>query len=131
MEKIFIPENFDIKQMSLITLAHYGDAVHTLFVRSRFIQSGVETAGNLHKVCSKFCSASAQSQALDKIADILDQNEKNLVRRARNTKTHKPPKSCDLEVYKKATAFEVVVGYLTLCKNFERLNLFLVKSVEN
>ena len=105
-ENLLIPENFDIQEMPLITLAYYGDAVHTLFVRTAYLNKGLETAGNLHKISSKSCSATVQAKALETSEEILDDYEKNLIRRARNVKTHKPPKSCDLEVYKKATAFD-------------------------
>ncbi|MBR4406898.1 MAG: Mini-ribonuclease 3 [Clostridia bacterium] len=130
-EKLLIPENLDLQQIPLITLAYYGDAVHTLFVRTEYLKRGLETAGNLHKICSKSCSASVQADALENSLEFLDEYEKNLLRRARNSKTHKPPKSCDLEIYKKATAFEVLVGYLVLKKDFEKLKLILEKTIIN
>lgn len=128
-ENLLIPENFDIQEMPLITLAYYGDAVHTLFVRTAYLNKGLETAGNLHKISSKSCSATVQAKALETSEEILDDYEKNLIRRARNVKTHKPPKSCDLEVYKKATAFEVLVGYLVLKKEYEKLQKILEKTI--
>ena len=70
-----------------------------------------------------------QAKALDECLELLDDEEKNLLRRARNTKTHKPPKNCDLEVYKKATAFEVLVGFMVLKKDFKKLEKILQKTI--
>lgn len=129
LDSILVPKNLDFVQTPLVTLAYYGDAVHTLYVRTAYLNKGMETAGNLHRIASKSCSASTQAKALDECQEILDDEEKNLLRRARNTKTHKPPKNCDLEVYKKATAFEVLVGFLVLKKDFKKLEKILEKTI--
>lgn len=126
----FIPKNLKIEEMSLITLAFYGDAVHTLWIRSYFLESGLETSNNLHKICSGFCSAKKQAISLDKIANELTIEEQNLVRRTRNSKTHKPPKNCDLEVYKKATSFEALIGFLMLTEKQDRLQKLLEITME-
>ena len=53
---------------------------------------------------------------------LLTEKELDIVRRARNAKTHNIAKNADIETYKKATSFEALVGYLYLIGNFERLN---------
>lgn len=110
--KALLPQNLIVDEIPLLSLAFLGDAVHTLIIRNTLLQNGLQTSGNLHKRASLLCSANGQSKMLDAILDILTQEEANVVRRARNTKTHKPPKSCDLETYKKATSFECLVGWL-------------------
>ena len=52
-----------------------------------------------------------------------------MARRARNAKSHKA-KNSSIENYKKATAFEAIIGYLYLLNNKERLNEILEKSFD-
>ena len=114
--------------MNSLVLAFVGDAVHTLFVRNHFATDKF-TAGNLHKICSAYCKASAQSEALKKIENFLTEEEKEVVRKARNAKTHDAPKNAKLVDYKRATSFEALVGYLYLKKNQERLDYILNLSI--
>ncbi len=116
--------------MNSLILAFVGDAVHTLFIRNKFANENV-SAGAMHKLCSSYCKASAQSEALTKIEPILNDIEKDIVRKARNAKTHDAPKNAKLVEYKRATSFEALIGYLYLEKNFERLEQILNKSLEN
>lgn len=116
--------------MNSLNLAFLGDAVHTLFIRNKFVNN-VLSAGSLHRLCSSYCKASAQSQALKKIEDILTEEEKEVVRKARNAKTHDAPKNSSLVDYKRATSFEALIGYLYLNKQNERLEEILNKTLEN
>jgi len=115
--------------MNSLNLAFVGDAVHTLFIRSHF--SGLDiTSNKLHKLCSSYCRASAQSKTLDRITPLLSDEEKEVVRKARNAKTHEAPKSASLVEYKKATCYEALIGYLYIIKNEERLKEILNYSLE-
>lgn len=120
-----------INEIPLITFAFYGDAVHTLMVRKYLLNNGICTPNNLHKMASKLCSANFQAESLDILKIVLNEDENEFIRRARNTKTHKPPKSCDLEIYKKATSFEALIGYLTLKRDYNRLKELFTLSVKN
>lgn len=122
-----LPKNLKVHELPLLSLAFLGDAVHTLFIRTALIENGIQTNGNLHKRASALCSANGQSQMLDAILGILREEEADVVRRARNTKTHKPPKSADLETYKKATSFECLVGWLWAKGEVDRV-LFLAQT---
>ena len=122
-----LPKNLKVNELPLLTLAFLGDAVHTLIIRTAFMENGTHTSGNLHKRASELCSANGQSQMLDEILGILKEEEADVVRRARNTKTHKPPKSADLETYKKATCFECLLGWLWAKGDVDRV-LFLAQT---
>ena len=115
--------------MNSLNLAFLGDAVHTLFIRSQFSNLEV-TSNKLHKLCSSYCKASAQSKTLDRITPLLTDEEKEVVRKARNAKTHEAPKSSSLVEYKKATCYEALLGYLYINKKQERLNEMLNYSLE-
>lgn len=116
-----------LEEISILTLSYIGDAVHTLFIRNKVVNSINLKAGDYHKICSNFCKASAQAKVFDVIFDSLSQTEQDVAKRARNAKGHKA-KNASLEDYKKATAFEAVVGYLYLCKQDDKLNDILEKS---
>lgn len=113
------------KEVNPIMLAFIGDAVHTLYVRDRVVKSGNLLLKDYHKKSSNLCKASAQAEVLDRVLQCLTENEKDIVRRARNVKLGHIAKNSDIETYKKATSFEALIGYLYLQGNFERLNEIL------
>ena len=61
--------------------------------------------------------------------DRLTEEEKNVALRARNHRTHAVKSSSQIE-YKKATAFEAVIGYNYLLNNQIRLNELLELSYQ-
>ena len=64
--------------------------------------------------------AISQSNSLSQIEHLLNANEIDLIRRARN-KTKKHPKSSDPTIYSRATGFETLIGWLFL-KDPQRLS---------
>ena len=76
----------------------------------------------LHKASVGFVSATAQCNSLMKIAGFLSQEEQEIVRRGRNSKTNSSPKNVNITEYRHATAFEVLIGYLYLSGQIKRLN---------
>jgi ribonuclease-3 family protein len=113
-----------------LVLAFIGDAVHTLFVRESVMRDKELTIKHYNKYCSTFCSAKTQSLVLDNIYDTLTEEEKDIVRRARNAKTNNVAKNSTIEEYKKATSFEALVGFLHLENKQERLNQILKSSLQ-
>ena len=59
----------------------------------------------------------------------LTEEEKGIVRRARNAENHHLPKNANVQEYKYATAFESLIGYLYLTKQFKRLKEILDLAV--
>lgn len=113
------------KEINPIVLAFIGDGVHTLFVRDKVVKTSNLLVNRCHINSAKFCNAKSQAKKLDLILDSLSEDELNIVRRARNAKTHNIAKNSDIETYKKATSFEALVGYLYLKGNYKRLNEIL------
>ena len=54
--------------------------------------------------------------------DFLTEKEIELVKRARNHKSHKSPKNTDVVTYKMATGLEALIGYFYLKNQKKRLN---------
>ena len=55
-------------------------------------------------------------------SNFFNDDELNIIFRARNHKVDHRPKSCDIATYKYATGFEAIIGHLYLNKNFDRIN---------
>lgn len=130
---MFQTKNFtekEVLEINPLVLAFIGDGVHTFFVRDYFVKNSPFNVKKQHIQSCKFCKASFQSSFLDRIVELLEEDEKQIVQRTRNTKTNNVAKNSSLEEYKKASSFEALIGYLYLLGRTERLNFFLNKSME-
>ena len=121
----------DISQMSPLVWAYMGDAVYEKFIREYVIRQGLCKNGLLHKKSIKYVSAKGQSQILKEIEDFLTDEEKDIVRRGRNSNPHSTAKNADIVEYKYATGFEALIGWLYLNEKEERLEEILKICVEN
>lgn len=114
---------------NLLPLAFIGDSVHTLFVREFCLKNANEKMENYHLKASKYCKASSQAKVLGLLMDKLTEEEKQIVRRGRNAKPKHQAKNASSSEYTHSTAFEVLIGYLYLSKNEERLIEILNLSI--
>ncbi len=110
-----------ISQMNPLVLAFVGDSVFDLFIRSRLALQKNESAHKLHVKATGYVKAAAQSKIAAAVQETLDDEEKAIFRRGRNAKSATIPKNADILDYRRATAFEAVVGYLYLLGRNERL----------
>lgn len=106
--------------MNSLSLAHVGDGVFELFVRTQ-LNDGRTNAHKLHLLSSRVVKASSQAKYLSKIESILNDEELGVVNRAKNSKLHTIPKNATLKDYRYATAFEALFGYLYLMGRDDRL----------
>ena len=114
-----------------LVLAYIGDAVYEVYVRAFIIGDGAVKTNTLHKCAStKYVSAKSQAKTLDSIIDNLNDTELNIVRRGRNSSPNTIPKNADIADYKKATAFEALIGYLFLSNQATRLEEIIKKILD-
>ena len=111
----------EINQMSPLTWAYIGDCVFELYIRTYLINNTNLKPHKLHIECIKYVKASAQAEMLSKIMDELTDEEKDIVRRTRNTQNHHIPKNSNVQEYMYATALEGLFGYLYLCGKIKRI----------
>ena len=104
-----------------LVLAYIGDAVYELYIRLHIAKNGALKTNALHKSSIGFVCAKAQANILEKIENDLTEEEKNIVRRGRNAHSNTIPKNASVADYKKATAFEALIGYLFLKNDIIRL----------
>ena len=119
-----------MEEMNLRNYAYIGDAVWEIFIREKTIKI-TENSKKLHKITTEKVKASFQAFLLQKMEEILSENEQNIARRARNLPIPIGRRHIQ-EEYRQATAFEVLIGYFHE-HDKERLNYvqnFLEKYIE-
>ena len=120
----------DLIMISPLTWAYIGDAVYELYIREYLIRTTNLKPHRLHIETIKYVKASAQASILHKLEEHLTEEEKEIVRRGRNTETHSAPKNADMKDYMYATAFEALIGYLYVTEQKERLQEILKLCIE-
>lgn len=118
----------EVNLMSPLTWAYIGDCVYELYIRTELINKTNLKPHKLHIESIKYVKAKAQADLLKKIMEQLTEEEKDIVRRGRNTENHHLPKNSNIQEYMYSTAFEALIGYLYLTKRYQRLKEILKKS---
>ena len=111
----------EINQMSPLTWAYIGACVYELYIRTKLVDTTKLKPHELHINSIKYVKAKSQAETLKKLERVLTEEEKEIVRRGRNTQTHHIAKNASMQEYMYATAFEALIGYLYLTKQDERL----------
>lgn len=120
-----------IDGVSSLGLAHLGDGVYELMVRSWLCLHGKATNKGLHKAAVTYVAAPAQASRVQKILPLLDEEEQEVFRRGRNSRTAAVPKGASVGEYHTATAQEALFGYLWLKGRTDRLNELFEKMMED
>lgn len=120
----------DIKQINTTALAYLGDAVYEVEIRRRMMLAGSENVDRLHQLVVRFVRAEGQAYAIKQLITELTEEELAIVKRARNRKIVSKPKNLDPVIYKLATAFEALIGYLYLMEDRDRLESLISRSME-
>ena len=126
---LHLPPN-DIRNISSIGLAHLGDAVYELMVRSWLCVHGAATGKHLHRAAVELVRAESQARRSERILPLLTEEEEAVFRRGRNANVHTIPHSASRADYLKATALECLFGYLYLQGDTERLNTLFCTMME-
>ena len=120
-----------IGEISALGLAHCGDAVFELLVRSWLCKSGKATAANLHKLTVSYVCAPAQAARMERMLPLLTEEELAQYKRGRNAHVRMIPKNATHEEYSKATGLECLFGALYLAGQTDRLNELFCKTMED
>lgn len=120
----------ECKMLSPLVWAYIGDSVYEMFIRTYLVNNSNAKPHKLHIESIKYVKAKAQADILLKIEDKLTEEEKDIVRRGRNTENHHVAKNSNVADYSKATAFEALIGYLYLTKQDERLEEILLLCLD-
>ena len=116
-----LPED-DIRAISSIGLAHIGDGVYELLVRTYLCAHGKATGKGLHRATVQLVCAPEQARRAQRILPLLTEEEQEVYRRGRNAHVHSIPQHASRSEYQQATALEALLGWLYLGGRRERIN---------
>lgn len=112
----------ELMNVSSLGLAHLGDSVFEVLVRSWVCTHGTAKIKDLHKQTVRYVAAPAQAQMSEKILPMLTEEESDVFRRGRNAAPHSIPKAASRGQYQTATALEALFGWLWLQGRTDRIN---------
>ena len=124
-----LPED-DIRAISSIGLAHIGDGVYELLVRTYLCAHGKATGKGLHRATVQLVCAPEQARRAQRILPLLTEEEQEVYRRGRNAHVHSIPQHASRTEYQQATALEALLGWLYLRGRKERINELFCKMME-
>ena len=120
----------ELRAISSIGLAHMGDAVFEILVRTCLCAHGKATGKGLHQATIRLVCAESQSQKAQKILPLLSEEELAVFKRGRNAQVHSIPAHASRAQYGEATALEALLGWLYLRGRKERINELFCKMME-
>ena len=115
-------------------LAFLGDAVYEVYIRRLVYERGILSPDRMNTETVRYVRAEAQAAACDVLFPELTEREQSVARRAKNHKITSMPGNVDFMIYKKATAFEALIGYLNLSGSEVRAGQLMeaaVKIIDN
>ena len=127
-DKIY--KEIEVNKMSPLVWAYIGDSVFEMYIREKMIEKGIPNNTKLHKNTTMYVKASSQSKMIEKLKEILSEEEIAIVKRARNADSNTIPKNSSVIEYKNATSLEGLLGYLFLTGKKDRL-LYILDYVYN
>ncbi|MGF7018404.1 ribonuclease-3 family protein [Lachnospiraceae bacterium PF1-21] len=117
-----IEKELNVNEYSPLSLAFIGDSVYDLIIKTKIIRAGNKQVKKLHQDTSHLVNAAAQSAMMRTLQDLLSDEEREVFKRGRNTKSVSPAKNQSVTDYRRATGFEALVGYLYLQGKYERIS---------
>lgn len=111
----------DVNKISMLGLAHVGDAVYELLTRTILCERGHSSVSELHRLTVSMVNAPAQARAAERLIPVLTDDELSVYRRGRNTKVNSVPHNADIGQYHAATGVEALFGWLYLQGRLERI----------
>ena len=120
----------DLNKISMLGLAHIGDGVYELLIRTMLCAEGHAAVGELHRLTVAHVKAPAQAKAMEKLLPLLTEEELALYRRGRNAHVHGVPQGASVGEYHAATGLEALFGWLYLQGRHERLNTLFAAAME-
>lgn len=116
--------------LSTLGLAHLGDGVYEVMVRSWLVLHGKARARDLHRATVQYVAAPAQAERFERIQPLLTEEEEDVFRRGRNADPHSVPKAASRAQYQTATGLEALFGWLYLQGRTDRLNELFAAMME-
>lgn len=123
-------QTYRAEDLSTLALAHVGDGVYELLVRTRLARQGISRVNDLHRATVALVKAPAQAKAMERLLPALTERELAVYKRGRNTKTHAAPNQATVSEYHAATGLETLFGYLYLRGEYARVEELFQLAME-
>lgn len=123
--------DFDLRQISPLTLSFIGDGVYDLMVREYVISLANRPVGQLNKRKVNVVNCKFQAECAEVLEPHLTEEETVIYKRGRNANVHSVPKNANRQDYHTATGFEALFGYLYLKKDIVRLRELFGLIIDN
>ena len=102
-------DNVDLRETSGVVLAYLGDSIWELNIRKYWISKGLNLR-NLNRKVKDCVNAKRQSELYREIFPKLEEKFQMLGNRSKNGNIKTFPKSCSVQEYSEATAFEALIA---------------------
>lgn len=119
-----------LRAISSIGLAHMGDAVFEILVRTWLCAQGKATGKGLHQATIRLVCAESQAEKARRILPALTEEELAVFKRGRNAQVHSVPGHASRAQYGEATALEALLGWLWLQGRRERIQELFCHMME-
>ena len=119
-----------LRAISSIGLAHMGDAVFEILVRTWLCAHGKATGKGLHQATIALVRAESQAEKAERILPLLTEEEAAVFRRGRHAQVHSVPPHASRAQYGEATALEALLGWLWLKGRKARINELFCTMME-
>ena len=119
-----------LRSISSIGLAHMGDAVFEILVRTWLCAHGKATGKGLHQATIRLVCAESQAEKAERILPLLTEEEMAVFKRGRNAQVHTVPGHASRAQYGEATALEALLGWLWLRGQKDRIGQLFDNMME-
>ena len=119
-----------LRTISSIGLAHMGDAVFEILVRTWLCAHGKATGKGLHQATIALVRAESQAEKAQRVLPLLSEEELAVFKRGRNAQVHSIPPHASRAQYSEATALEALLGWLWLKGRKERIGQLFQMMME-
>ena len=118
------------EQVSPLILAHLGDTVYEVVVRTVVDTRSNRQIAKVHREIVQYVKAEAQSRIITALEPELTEEELTVYHKGKNAHTNTFPKNGTKADYHRATGFEALIGYLYLKGRTERMLELISKGME-
>jgi ribonuclease-3 family protein len=119
-----------VSDWSPLAMAYIGDAIWEVYARERTMQGDIRRPSKLHQQCTRYVCAAGQAAALRGIDSLLTNEERDIARRGRNSKSKSIRKNATVSDYRHGTGFEALIGYLAMTNQWERLHVLAGSALD-
>lgn len=121
----------EANSLSMLALAHVGDAVYELLIRSMLAARGPSAVQDLHRKTVSHVRAEAQAVSARRLLPFLEEEEVAVYRRGRNCRVHGIPQHANPAEYHSATGLEALFGWLYLQGKTARIEQLFAHITED